>query len=982
MKARHLFSMSVAPRGIFLSVVLLSLLTFAYTPAVSEQTASADPALDPACLASLNTSPGGELVRVADFDAGVNLAYSVALNPNDPALFKPVNVAVDDTDAGLHEQQPQFNVVTISAPVDDVALDVAIKQPTQRADLLWLEFFVISDNAVGLRDARFVIENLPADFVVYDLGADLWAGPLAKPELEIGGVAPHGVTRLIVGIGTKGQSPLTELGETLLEFDVRIHGQATKFTATSAARVALTSDDAEVWSTVGDANAVLVTDTAAAKTVASIAVAGEPRGMAITPDDQYALTVAPKCNQLVVIDRAQRKVVQRFSEADGIGREPVEVVLSPDGARAYVSSFVGDALAVFERRSEGFAHVKTLETGRRPTGLSVSPDGSAVYVAHLLPRGSMPENEAWISVYDTQSLELLTDQAAIPDGGNPEYTACLKQLPMFADYEPYDLQMEGPYSMLRGTFLNPSGTEALVPGMVLVPFLMFEGDMEAAGINRKIGRITTSNILPFDTRTPAKTHAHQLDSIFDIRDRDLEYQRCANHNANMEFPNTWYPEGRPGILTSNGAMHPTGETGLKQTGQVRSITYTRGGRRALLVSYSSDELVAVDPNTHHSLATGHFMLSGSNPVGMVLTRDGRTGYVAYANSLFLSVIDTSYYAQPQLPRPAYVPFWISKKLVPQASASLVSYGRVTRDVRDVDAVPPIKETGQIVLLDEDPMDPVMRRGRTLFASSNPDKYRGLTSHHEGGCTICHGDGHNDGSMWVMADGERRTMSLRGGVGSRGWLKAKATNRDAREVADTLTRWLLGGTGLSESDLDALGTYVAWGIPRLQAPVTDPELVAAGKLLFDDACTKCHVDAFTQLAQRDELPEFGGSGEPAVLHDVGTRVDYAGASMGKAHQDLFKRVPVFGEVFTAVSGDRAFTEDDVVFTLLKSKPRPNRSAEEFKAPSLVNVWDNALFFHDGRFHELRQAVQYMVDMKKNLDYDEPQVDALVEYLRTF
>ena len=59
----------------------------------------------------------------------------------------------------------------------------------------------------------------------------------------------------------------------------------------------------------------------------------------------------------------------------------------------------------------------------------------------------------------------------------------------------------------------------------------------------------------------------------------------------------------------------------------------------------------------------------------------------------------------------------------------------------------------------------------------------------------------------------------------------------------------------------------------------------------------------------------------------------------------------------------------------------RSAEEFKALSLVNVWDNALFFHDGRFHELRQAVEYMSEVN-DLGLDEQQISAVVEYLRTF
>ena len=943
---------------------------------------SMDPALDPTCLASLNTSVVGDVVRVADLNGAVTLRYSVQIDPNDTRLFKPVMVADNDPDAGLFEQQPQFGAATISAPVDAVTLAVAIKRPTQRQDLMWMEWFVINDAATGIVDARFVIENLDPAFVVYDLGADLWHGPLANTELPLGGVAPEGVTRLVVGIGTADGSSLTDRPATPLQFSVTVTGRATRFAATRSERLALTPAGNEVWAAVADGNTVVVVDTQKAQAVAQVEVPGAPRGMAITPDGQYALTVAPKCNQLVVIDRARREVVQRFGEAEGVGREPMEVVLSADGARVYVTSYVGDALAVFERRAPGFAHVATLPTGRRPTGLSVSPDGRAVFIAHLLPRGSMLENEVWISAYDTETLSLLTDQARVVDGGNPQYTACLTQLDRFAKYTPEELQMEGPYTMLRGTFLNPSGTEALVPSAVLVPFLMFEGDMEAAGINRQLGRITTSNILTFDTRAPENTHVRQLDSLFDIRDRDLVYQRCTDHNANMEFPQIYYDPARPGIATSNGAMHPTGETGLMQTGQVRSIAYTRGGRRALLVSFTSDELVAVDPATHHSLARRHFTLSGNNPVGMVFTSDGATGYVLYDNSLFLSVIDTSAYANDgALPRPAYTPFWISRKLVPQASASLVSYGRVTRDVRDVAELPPLSETGQIALLNEDPLDAQMRRGRILFASSNPDKFPQLTAHREGGCSICHGGGHNDGSMWVMIDGERRTISLRGGVGGRGWLKAKATNRNAREVADGLSRQLLGGAGLSDADLDALGAYVAWGIPRLQAPVTDAELAAQGAKLFNQHCTACHMDAFTELARRAELPEFGGAETDAILWDVGTRTDYAGASMGKAHQDLFARVPVLGEIFVTVVGDRAFGPDDVVFTTLHANPRPARSAEEFKASSLVNVWDNALFFHDGRFHELRQAVEYMSEVNDS-GLDAQQISAVVEYLRTF
>ena len=41
----------------------------------------------------------------------------------------------------------------------------------------------------------------------------------------------------------------------------------------------------------------------------------------------------------------------------------------------------------------------------------------------------------------------------------------------------------------------------------------------------------------------------------------------------------------------------------------------------------------------------------------------------------------------------------------------------------------------------------------------------------------------------------------------------------------------------------------------------------------------------------------------------------------------------------------------------------------------------LFYHDGRFHELRDAVEYMADIS-NLALTDAETDALVEYLRTF
>ena len=97
----------------------------------------------------------------------------------------------------------------------------------------------------------------------------------------------------------------------------------------------MSPDGDELWVPVAEGNVVVVADAVREVPVAQIALPGQPRGMAITPDGRYALTVAPKCNQLVVIDRAAREVVQRFGEVvalDTVAIQEYAAALS-DGAK-------------------------------------------------------------------------------------------------------------------------------------------------------------------------------------------------------------------------------------------------------------------------------------------------------------------------------------------------------------------------------------------------------------------------------------------------------------------------------------------------------------------------------------------------------------------------------------------------------------------------------------------------------------------------
>lgn len=907
---------------------------------------------------------GAALVAAAPDQGGEAIAatFSVVIGTEHPDLGDP-------SVAGA-PLEPVASAIAIEGEHPNLRLTGGVKRLRHRVELVRVELFFHSALPLALRDVEVRIEDLDGVEALVDLGAEPFGQARSQRAFSLGRVAAEGVGRLTLGVPVSTRA---------VRATVRFTGTTTARAPAASSPLALSPDGAELWVARPDADQVAIVDTVNDGLVATLDLPGRPRSVAMAPDGAVALVALSASNAVAVIDRASRTVIQTLTEAHGIGREPRHVVFSPDGTRAWVSALVSDEVSELERTAAGFRVGTRLAVGRRPSGLAVSPDGDAVIVSHFLPRGTVMENEGWLSVLATGPLRL-SREVVIHDHFNLGEVGCIADVFGVSDIR---MTTEGVASQLAGAFFNPAGTEAWVPGVrVAGSAVAWERGPDARSSLESVVTIRPGEFVPpfvfiFDTRTPLETRRKPMAGATE-RPVAVEYMRCVDYQLELEFVSADVIPSDPDRRINRFLAFPTAVAGLGEAGVMRHLAFTRGGRRALLLSHTADEIVVQDAITHHPAAVGHFGLSGHNPTGVVVSADGARGWVTYENSPFVSVLDLAAYADPAaLPEPSFVPYTYQEvPELPSVGAAFTS-SLLVRNTAAVDPTPRIREVAQ-VSLGADPMDPVRRRGRVLFTSANPDKHPLLSASRNGACASCHPDGGADGSMWATMEGERRTMSLRGGVAGRGWLHASGTHRDIDEFVRLVVPERLGG-GLADDDYAALSDYVAHGIDTLQAPRTDPRLVETGAAIFQEKCAGCHEGAAMTSGRPDPAdPHGGGLADGPLLHDVGSATDDAHVLLSPFFESLF--LPEEADLFRRLRGDRDLGEGDRVQALLDFRQRPARAKGLVKAPSLVNVAHQALFFHDGRYDDLADAIRH-IDGAVGLGLSEEDVAAVAEYLKT-
>lgn len=142
-------------------------------------------------------------------------------------------------------------------------------------------------------------------------------------------------------------------------------------------QVAFTPDGALAVVTEFDEGALAIIDRVSGKVLHHVPTGGrEPTGVAVTPNGALAVVTNSLSGSVAFVDLKTLKTA-----IVPLRGAPWDVVLSPDGARAYVSVSQIDQVAVFDVGARKV--IGTIPTGRRPRALAITPDGATLVAANM-----------------------------------------------------------------------------------------------------------------------------------------------------------------------------------------------------------------------------------------------------------------------------------------------------------------------------------------------------------------------------------------------------------------------------------------------------------------------------------------------------------------------------------------------------------------------------------------------------------------------
>ncbi len=640
---------------------------------------------------------------------------------------------------------------------------------------------------------------------------------------------------------------------------------------TRSSPIAITSDDAFVWSVNPDNDSVSVFQVAgdANQKVAEIPVGKEPWCVAITPDDAKVYVTNMASGTVSVINAATRQVVKTIQ----VGTEPFGCALTPDGRKLYVANQSSDTVSVISTAANRV--IRTIRNvGPKPHGIAITEDGRKVYVTQFLaqPRDGDPRP--------------LTQSEGADDGregkvtvinGRNDHVVATVILPPLADVgfrsdgstlgrEPltgiFDNVVGGFPNLLESITIR--GNIAYVPNTCSSPNGPFRFNVNVQSCLSTINIEQNSEAFPTLNMNRGVQFEPVGVRLFNTNPFAVAFKRSASEGF-IALAAT----DRLLRVTLDGQGTPT-VNAPQQAGDPGNIVR--------IPLKDPQEIGEDDPDDR---------VGGKNPRGIVLNSTDTRAYVMDFLSRDIAVVDVSGDDPAQY-----------KTLARIASADL-----------------PISGVAAIV-----------QRGKHLFnsaigpvgAAENSSRPAGRMSDFGWGtCYSCHPQALTDSVTWMFTDGPRQAISMestfefgaaviQSGAPVLPDSHQRALNwsavRDEVQDFERNIRLVSGGGGLirepgvlegaagvglipdllntantgRDPDLDAIATYLALGVRAPISPVSENDVTAkVGRIVFEVAgCQNCHGGPNWTISTLDYTPppaagEVNDAQLARFLCDVGT-----------------------------------------------------------------------------------------------------------------
>ncbi|MGZ9818058.1 beta-propeller fold lactonase family protein [Peribacillus simplex] len=310
-----------------------------------------------------------------------------------------------------------------------------------------------------------------------------------------------------------------------------------------------------------DVNTVTIVDNQTKKVKAEIPVGKSPVQLTLSPDENKLYVSCRYDDKIDIISIEKEKVVDSLD----VGIEPYGVVTSQDGKRLYAANQRSSTISVIDLSKKKVE--SEIEVGDRPRTIAITADGNKLYVPHYL--------EGKISVINTEKDEVkkVIDLADSPDKNDRK-------------------KSQGIPNTLEQFVIDPDGKKAWIPHLL----------------------------------TNVDTPIHFQETIFpaiSVIDLTTDEEIIDERKELFEEMNVTDKKNEA-IIFSN----------------PYDVVFHPNGNKAYVIMSGSEDLVVFDLNRGGNATQILRRINGNNPRGAVISPDGETIYVHNAMSHDLAEIST------------------------------------------------------------------------------------------------------------------------------------------------------------------------------------------------------------------------------------------------------------------------------------------------------------------------------------------------------